>query len=121
MCSSDLILKVQRSPHIKAGIGFQGETSKSKVEDNRNVIFLKAVKNSEAAQQIPTEAETSKNMSCRETNRIKQQHEKTENERMKQSAEKGPYTYEGELNKFGRFQRRFFPPMRSITCFSCHN
>ena len=50
----DQILNAQRSPLIKTGIGYEGETSKSKVEDNRNVIFVKAVKDSEAAQQIPT-------------------------------------------------------------------
>ena len=116
----DKILNSERCPLIKTGLGYVGETSKSKVEENRNITFVKAVKNSETAQKIPTEAETSRNMSCRETNRIKQQHEKTENERMKQSAEKGSYTLEYELNKFGRCQRRFFPPMRSITCFSFH-
>ena len=114
------MLNAQRPPLIKAGIGYEGETSKSKVEDNKNIIFVKVVKDNEATQQIPTKVEASKNMSCRETNRNKQQHERTENERMKQSAAKGSYTPEYELNKFGRCQRRFFPPMRSITCFSCH-
>ena len=71
------ILKVQRSPLIKDRIGYEGETSKSKVEDNKNVIFVKAIKDSEAVQQIPTEAEAIKNMKCKETNIIKQQHERT--------------------------------------------
>ena len=97
----DQIRNAQRSPLIKTGIGYEGETSKSKVEDNKNVIFVKAVKDSEVAQKIQTEAETKKNMSCRETNRIKQQHERIENERMKQSVEKGSYTPEDELSKFG--------------------
>ena len=114
------ILNAQRSPLIKTGISYEGETSKSKVEDNRNIIFVKAVKDNEAAQKIPPEVEASKIMICKETNRNKQQHERTWNERLKNSAEKGSYTLEYELNKFGRFQRRFFPPMRSITCFDCH-
>ena len=59
-------------------------------------------------------------MICNETNRNKQQPQMTKNEMKKQSAEKGSYTLEYELNKFGSYQRRFFPPMRSITCFSCH-
>ena len=116
----DQILNAQRSPLIKTGIGYEGETSKSKVEDNNNIMFVKAVKDNEASQKIPPEVEANKNMICKETNRIKQQHERTENERMKQSVEKGSCTHEDELNKFGRCQRRFFPPMRSITCFSCH-
>ena len=59
-------------------------------------------------------------MICKETNRNKQQHERTENERMKQSIAKGSYTPKDELNKFRICQRRFFPPMKNITCFSCH-
>ena len=59
-------------------------------------------------------------MICKETNRNKQQNERTENQRKKQSAIKGPYTLEYELNKFRSYQRTFFPPMRSITCFFCH-
>ena len=82
------MLNAQRSPLIKAGLGYVGETSKSKAEDNKNIIFVKAVKDNEATQKIPTVVEASKNMSCRETYRIKQQHEKTENERMKQSVAK---------------------------------
>ena len=58
----DKMLNAQRSPLIKAGIGYEGETSESKVEDNKNVIFVKAVKYSEAAQQIPTEAEDRKSV-----------------------------------------------------------
>ena len=38
----------------------------------------------------------------------------------KQLAAKGSYTPEYELNKFESCQRRFFPPMRSITFFACH-
>ena len=84
----DQILNAQRSPHKNVGIGYEGETSKSKVEDNRNVIFLKDIKESEVAQQIPIKIEASKNRICEETNRNKQQQERTDNERMKQSAEK---------------------------------
>ena len=83
------ILNTQRSPLINIGIGYEGETSKSKVEDNRNIIFEKSVKDNEAAQKIPTEVEASKNMICKETNKNKKQHEKTDNERMKQSTAKG--------------------------------
>ena len=116
----DKILNAQRCPLIKPRLGYEGETSKSKVEDNKNIIFVKAIKDNEATQNIPTEVEANKNMICKETNRNKQQHERTENEGMEQSAKKGSYTLEYELNKFGRCQRRFFPPMGSITCFSCH-
>ena len=38
------ILNAQRSPLIKAGIGYEGETIKPKVEDNRKIIFVKYVK-----------------------------------------------------------------------------
>ena len=116
----DQIINAQRPPHIKAGIGYEGETSKSKIEDKRNVIFVKAVKEDEATQKIPTEEEASKNKICKETNITKQQHEKTKNEGMKQSATKGSYAPKDELNKFGRCQRRFLPPMKNRKCFSCH-
>ena len=46
------ILDAQISPLIKTGIGYEGETSKSKEEDNRNIIFVKVVKDNEAAQKI---------------------------------------------------------------------
>ena len=39
---------------------------------------------------------------------------------MKPSNAKGSCDPKDELNKFGRCQRRFFPPMKNITCFSCH-
>ena len=45
----DQILNAQRSHLIKAGIGYEGETSKSKAEDNKKIIFVKAVKDSEAS------------------------------------------------------------------------
>ena len=67
----DQILNAQRYPLIKTEIGYEGETSKSKVEDNRNTIFVKAVKDNEAAQKIPTKLEAIKNMICKETNRNK--------------------------------------------------
>ena len=63
----DQILNAQRSPLIKAGIGYEGETSKSKVEDKKNMNFVKAVKDNEVAQKIPTEVEANKNMICKET------------------------------------------------------
>ena len=46
----DQILNSQRSPLIKTGIGYEGETSKSKAEDNKKIIFVKVVKDSEATQ-----------------------------------------------------------------------
>ena len=46
------ILGAQRSPMIKTGIGYEGETSKSKEEKNREIIFVKAKKDDEAAQII---------------------------------------------------------------------
>ena len=76
----DRILNAQRSPLINTGIRYEGETSKSKVEDNRNIIFVNVVKDNEATQNIPTEVEASKKMIWKETNRNKQQHERTENE-----------------------------------------
>ena len=73
----DKILNAQRSPLIKAGIGYEGETSKSKVEDNKNIMFVKAVKDNEAAQKGTTEAEASKNLMCDETSsNIKRQRTK---------------------------------------------
>ena len=57
---------------------------------------------------------------CNETSRNKQQHERSENERMKQVVAKSSIVPEDRLNKFERSQRRFFPPMKNITCFSCH-
>ena len=59
-------------------------------------------------------------MICKESNWNKQQHERTENERKKQSTAKGLYIHKDELNKFRRCQRRFLPPVRSITCFDYH-
>ena len=90
----DKILNAQRSPLIKAGIGYEGETSKSKAKDNKNIIFVKSVKDNEAAQKWTTEAEANKNLMCDETNRNKQQHQETKNKMKKQSAEKGSYNPE---------------------------
>ena len=51
----DQILKAQRYPLIKAGIGYEGETSKPMVGDKKKkIIFVKSVKEIEAAQKIPT-------------------------------------------------------------------
>ena len=80
----DKILNSPRCPLINTGLGYEGETSKSKVEDNMNIIFVKAIKDNEVAQKIPTEVEANKNMICKETNKNKQQHDRTETERMKQ-------------------------------------
>ena len=59
----DKIINSQRCPLIKNGIGYEGETSKSKVEDNKNIIFVKFV--TKAAQNIPTKVEANKNMICK--------------------------------------------------------
>ena len=48
------ILDAQRSPMIKTGIGYEGESSKSKEKENRGIIFVKEKKNDEASQTIPT-------------------------------------------------------------------
>lgn len=39
----DKMLNAQRSPLIKARIGYEGENSKSKVEYSKNITFVKAV------------------------------------------------------------------------------
>ena len=52
------ILDAQRSPLIKIGIGYEGESSKGKEKENKNIIFVKARKADEAAQMIPSKEET---------------------------------------------------------------
>ena len=42
----------------------------------------------------------------------------TKNETNKQSTKKGSYS-PGYI-KFGSYQRRFFPPMKNVTCYACH-
>jgi len=161
----DKILNAQRSPLIKIKIGYEGENSKSKVEDNKNITFVKVVikendnsqqseiivarrlveerrrlckhlrdditsmensekenieKYDEATQKRSKELEANKTLMGNEVNRNKQQPQMTKNEMKKQSAEKGSYNPENELNKFGSCQKRFFPPMRNINCFVCH-
>ena len=54
----DEILDAQIYPLIKTGIGYEGESSKSKEKENKNIIFVKAKKVDEAAQIIPTKEET---------------------------------------------------------------
>ena len=39
----DKITNAQRYPLIKVGIGYKGETGKSKVEGNKDITFVKAV------------------------------------------------------------------------------
>ena len=97
------ILDAQRSPLIKTGIGYEGETSKVKETDNRNIIFVKAIKDNEAALKVPTEV-----VAGNEVNRNMKEPQMTKNEINKQSTEKGSYT--PEYIKFGSYQRRFFPP-----------
>ena len=79
----DKILNAERSPLIKARIGYEGETSKSKVVGNKNIIFVKAVKDNGAAQKGTTDAEASKNLMCDEKNKNKQKHQETKNEMKK--------------------------------------
>ena len=43
----------QRSPMIKIGIGYEGESIKGKEKVEREIIFVKAKKNDEASQKIP--------------------------------------------------------------------
>ena len=69
------ILDAQRSSLIKTGIGYEGETSKVKETDNRNIIFVKAVKDNEAAHKVPTEVEA-----CNEVNRNMKEPKMTKNE-----------------------------------------
>ena len=69
----DKILNAQRYPHIKVGIGYEGEINKSKVEDNKNIIFVKYVKDNEAEKRGSIELETSKTMIYNKTIRNKQQ------------------------------------------------
>ena len=45
------ILNAQISPLIKVGIGYEGENSKSKVEYNKDVTFVKTVKEKDNSQQ----------------------------------------------------------------------
>ena len=50
----DNMLNAQRSPLIKAGLGYVGESSKSIIEHNKKIIFVKAVKDNEENQNIRT-------------------------------------------------------------------
>ena len=43
------ILDAQISPLIKTGIGYEGESSKDKEKENKNIIFVKAHENIQAA------------------------------------------------------------------------
>ena len=107
------ILDAQRSPMIKIGIGYEGESSKGKEKENKNIIFVKAKKADEAAQTIPTKEET-----CNEEDRDQKKPLGTKNAINTKIIEKGPYA--PEYVKFGSHQRRFFPPMKNATCYVCH-
>ena len=78
------ILDAQRSPLIKTGIGYEGESSKGKEKENKNIIFLKENKDDEAAQMIPTKEET-----CNEGDRNQKEPLITKNETNTQPTEKG--------------------------------
>ena len=71
--SLEKIISAQRTPHMKAGIGYEGETNKSKAKDNNNIIFVKVVKNNEVENRGSIELETRNKMLYNETNRNKQQ------------------------------------------------
>ena len=107
------ILDTQGSPMIKTGIGYEGESSKSKEKENREIIFVKAKKNDEAAQTIPTKEET-----CNEEDRDQKKPLVVKNVINTKTSEKG--TYASEYVKFGIHQRRVFPPMKNSTCYLCH-
>ena len=98
---------------IKTGIGNEGESSKGKENVDREIIFVKAKKNDEAAQTIPTKEET-----CNKDDRDQKKPLITKNETNTKTPEKGSYT--PEYVKFGSHQRRFFPPMKNATCYVCH-
>ena len=102
----DEILDAQRSPLIKTGIGQEGESSKSKEKENKKIIFVKAKKNDEAAQTIPTKEEI-----CN----------KEDTDQKKPLVAKNLInTKTPEYVKFGNHQRRFFPHMKNTTCYVCH-
>ena len=107
------ILDAQRSPFIKTGLGYEGESSKSKEKENKNIIFVKAEKVDEATQTIPTKEET-----CNEEDRDKKKPLVVKNVINTKTIEKGAYA--SEYVKFGSHQRRFFPPMKNATCYVCH-
>ena len=107
------ILVAQRSPMIKTGIGYEGESSKNKEKENRKIIFVKAKKNDEAPQIMPTKEEAGK-----EGNRTQKNPRITKNERNTQTTVKDLYA--PEYVKFESHQRRFFPPMKNATCYVYH-
>ena len=106
----DEILDAQRSPLIKTRLGYEGESSKSKEKENKNIIFVKAEKVDEAAQTIPTKEET-----CNEEDRDQKKPLVTKNAINTKTTEKG--TYISEYVKFVSHQRRYFPPMNNATCY----
>ena len=107
------ILNAQRSPQIKTGIGYEGESIKGKEKENKNIIFVNADEDIKASQKIPKEEET-----CNEVDRNQKESQMKKDEINKLSTEKGSYT--PEYVKFGSHQRRFFPPMKYATCYACH-
>ena len=97
------ILVAQISPMIKTGIGYEGESSKGKEKVDREIIFVKAKKNDEAAQTIPTKEEI-----CNKEDRD----------------QKKPLVAKNVINtqtlEYGNHQRRSFPSMKNATCYVCH-
>ena len=107
------ILDAQISPLIKTGIGYEGESSKSKEKENKNIIFVKAKKVDEAPQIIPTKEET-----CNEGDKNQKKPLITKNEINTQTTEKGSYT--PKYVKFGSHRMRFLPPMKNTSCYAYH-
>ena len=107
------ILDAQISPLIKTGIGYEGESSKGKEKENKNIIFVKAKKADEAAQIIPTKEET-----CNEKDRDQKKPLMTNIVTNTKTTEKRSYI--PDYIKFGSHQRRFLPPMKNATCYVCH-
>ena len=91
---------------IKTGIGYEGESSKSKEKENTEIIFVKSKKNDEASQTIPTKEEI-----CNKEDR---------DQKKPLVAKNVINTKTPEYVKFGNHQRRFFPPMKNATCYACH-
>ena len=83
------------------GKGYEGESSKGKEKENKNIIFVKAKKNDEVAQTIPTKEET---------------YNKEDRDQKKPLVANNVInTKTPEYVKFGNHQRRFFPPIKNAT------
>lgn len=63
----DKILNAEIPPHIKAAIGYEGEANKSKAKDNKNIIFVKAIKDNEGEKMESTRLESNRTMIYNQT------------------------------------------------------